>query len=234
MKFQPYIGVDKWGVKEWEGIIYPPRTKGRYYLTHYAANFNSIELNATHYKLYDKDSVQKWNDAVPGKDFKFFPKMYKGITHAESLTDKQALLQEFFTSVSELGEHLGRIIIQLSNSFTTEGLRELKTFLESLPLSNNYFIEFTNASWYKNDEPISVAKDLLPPHNNGIVYKDCRQLINKELTLINKKAYVHFQGVGDTATYILRLDYWLEQIADWTKEGIMAPKSHSYYCILAI
>lgn len=47
-----YVGCAKWGRAEWVGKIYPLKTKERNFLDYYVQNFNSIELNATHYKLY--------------------------------------------------------------------------------------------------------------------------------------------------------------------------------------
>jgi hypothetical protein len=47
-----YIGCAKWGRKEWIGKIYPKGTKEANLLDEYVKHYNSIELNATHYKLY--------------------------------------------------------------------------------------------------------------------------------------------------------------------------------------
>src|SRR6476620_10906725 len=76
-----YIGCAKWGRTEWVGKIYPLKTKEKDFLQHYVEHYNSIELNATHYKVYDAAAIKKWDDKVAGKDFVFCPKMYKGVTH---------------------------------------------------------------------------------------------------------------------------------------------------------
>jgi hypothetical protein len=47
-----YLGCAKWGRTEWVGKIYPPKTKEKDFLQHYIDHYNSIELNATHYKIY--------------------------------------------------------------------------------------------------------------------------------------------------------------------------------------
>ena len=46
-----YVGCAKWGRTEWVGKIYPPKTKEKDFLKHYVQHYNSIELNATHYKV---------------------------------------------------------------------------------------------------------------------------------------------------------------------------------------
>ena len=46
-----YIGCAKWGRKEWIGKLYPKGTKDANFLDEYVKHYNSIELNATHYKF---------------------------------------------------------------------------------------------------------------------------------------------------------------------------------------
>ncbi len=49
-----YVGCAKWGRTEWVGKIYPPKTKEKDFLQHYVEHYNCIELNATHYKVYER------------------------------------------------------------------------------------------------------------------------------------------------------------------------------------
>src|SRR5688572_28103293 len=66
-----YIGCAKWSRTEWVGKIYPPRAKEKDFLDHYVQHYNSIELNATHYKVYREAGIKKWTAKVGKKDFKF-------------------------------------------------------------------------------------------------------------------------------------------------------------------
>src|ERR1700712_385689 len=68
-----YVGCAKWGRTEWVGKIYPEGTREAKFLDHYVEHYNSIELNATHYKTYPSSSIQKWADKANGKDFIFCP-----------------------------------------------------------------------------------------------------------------------------------------------------------------
>ena len=94
-----YLGCAKWGREEWVGKIYPPKTKEKDFLKHYVQHYNSIELNATHYKVYGEGGIKKWTEKAAGKDFKFCPKMYQGVTHRGSLTGKQFISNEFFRGI---------------------------------------------------------------------------------------------------------------------------------------
>src|SRR5215213_8698617 len=68
---QIYIGCAKWGRKEWIGKIYPKGTKEANFLSHYVNNYNSIELNATHYKIYGPSFIANWAAKANNHDFKF-------------------------------------------------------------------------------------------------------------------------------------------------------------------
>ena len=64
-----YVGCAKWGRKEWIGKIYPLKTKEKDFLDLYVQHYNSIELNATHYKIYDADAIKKWSGKAGKQDF---------------------------------------------------------------------------------------------------------------------------------------------------------------------
>ncbi len=70
-----YLGCAKWGRTEWVGKIYPLKTKEKDFLDHYVKHYNSIELNATHYKIYGATGIAKWAAKAGDKDFKFCPKI---------------------------------------------------------------------------------------------------------------------------------------------------------------
>src|SRR5882724_6852784 len=104
-----YLGCAKWGRTEWVGKIYPPKTKEKDFLAHYVQHYNSIELNATHYKIYGPTGIGRWADKAKGKDFKFCPKMYQGVTHKGGLKGKDFLTTEFLRGVLAFEKHLGPI-----------------------------------------------------------------------------------------------------------------------------
>ena len=53
-----YMGCAKWGRSEWVGSLYPLKTKEKDFLENYVQHYNSIELNATHYKIYGADMIR--------------------------------------------------------------------------------------------------------------------------------------------------------------------------------
>ena len=67
-----FLGCAKWGRKEWIGKIYPKGAKEKDFLQYYGQHYDSIELNATHYKIYTADRLKEWKDQVNNKSFKFY------------------------------------------------------------------------------------------------------------------------------------------------------------------
>ena len=65
-----YVGCAKWGRPEWVGKIYPEKTKEKDFLQYYVQHYNSIDLNATHYKVYGPKAIEKWKEKAEGKDFR--------------------------------------------------------------------------------------------------------------------------------------------------------------------
>src|SRR5664279_4976459 len=75
-----YLGCAKWGRKEWIGKIYPVGTPEKDFPKYYGQTYDSIELNATHYKLYGPPQLKSWMDKMNNKQFKFCPKAHRGMS----------------------------------------------------------------------------------------------------------------------------------------------------------
>ena len=73
-----YVGCAKWGRVEWLGKIYPPKTKEKDFLDQYVHHYNSIELNATHYKIYGPTGYSEMGGESNWKGFFVLPKDVPG------------------------------------------------------------------------------------------------------------------------------------------------------------
>lgn len=216
-----YIGCAKWGVPEWIGKIYPTQVKEKDFLEHYVKHYNTIELNATHYKVYDEATIQKWADKVGNKDFIFCPKMYKGISHEGNLLDKKELTDEFLKNITAFKNHLGPIFIQLNETFSPGRKNELFAFLGSLPKSLQFFLEVRHPDWFSNaaikNELFVVLKNL----NIGAVITDTsgrRDCVHMHLT--NNQTFIRYVSNCLHQTDYVRIDEWIERIKFWVQNGL--------------
>ncbi len=215
-----YAGCAKWGRPEWVGKIYPEKTKEKDFLQHYVEHYNSIELNATHYKIYGSKAIEKWKEKVDGKDFLFCPKMYKGITHFGRLNGKDFILNEFLRGIVAFEEHLGPMFIQVSDAYSTKRKDELFEFLKSLPTNIQFFLEVRHPDWFTKDVSTELF-ETLHALNIGAVITDTagrRDCAHMHLTI--PKTFIRYVGNSLHATDYTRIDAWIERMKYWLDKGI--------------
>ena len=94
-----YMGCAKWGRPDWVGSLYPPKTKEKDFLDNYVHHYNSIELNATHYKNYGAETIIKWAEKAGKRPFKFCPKMLNSVTHFGKLSGKEFITGDFLKNL---------------------------------------------------------------------------------------------------------------------------------------
>jgi len=215
-----FIGCAKWGRKEWIGKIYPKGTKEANFLDEYVKHYNSIELNATHYKLYKASDLQKWIDKVKDKNFKFSPKVYQGISHFGSFKDKQFLTDAFLESMVAFGKHLGPIFLQVSDKFGPKRKEELFEYLGPLPKDVQFFLEVRHPDWFvkpTSEELFQKLKQL----KIGAVITDTagrRDCCHMHLTI--PKTFIRYVGNSLHKTDFPRIDAWVERMKYWLDNGI--------------
>ncbi|MES2328374.1 MAG: DUF72 domain-containing protein [Bacteroidota bacterium] len=216
-----YLGCAKWGRTEWVGKIYPPKTKEKDFLDHYVKHYNSIELNATHYKIYGANGIAKWAAKAGDKDFKFCPKMYQGVTHRGSLTNKEFVASEFLRGIVAFEKHLGPVFVQVSDSFTTKRKEELFSFLKSLPTDMQFFLEVRHPDWFAKEDLRNELFEFLRSINMGIVITDTsgrRDCAHMHLTI--PKAFIRYVGNSLHKTDYTRVDDWINRMKYWLEKGI--------------
>lgn len=216
-----YLGCAKWGREEWVGKIYPPKTKEKDFLQQYVQHYNSIELNATHYKVYGEAGIQKWAEKAAGRDFKFCPKMYQGVTHRGSLAGKQFITNEFFRGIVAFKEHLGPVFVQVSDTFSPKRKEELFAYLKTLPTDLQFFLEVRHPDWFSKDAVREELFGTLKQLNIGAVITDTagrRDCAHMHLTI--PKIFIRYVGNSLHATDYTRSDAWIERMKNWLDNGL--------------
>ena len=78
------IGASSWSAESWEGAFYPAGMHPADYLAHYAAHFDTVEIDATFYRTPTERMVDGWRDKTP-PGFLFTAKVPRIITHEKLL-----------------------------------------------------------------------------------------------------------------------------------------------------
>ena len=216
-----WLGNAKWGRKEWVGKLYPPKTPQRRYLSEYIRFYNSIELNATHYKIYGAAGIAAWAAEAGSKPFLFCPKMYQGITHRGKAEGKAFVTGEFLRGVAGFAEHLGPIFMQFPETFGPARADELFSFLRQLPKGFRFFLEIRHPAWFSSKEDWQKLLTLLTELKVGIVITDTagrRDCCHMHLTV--PAAFIRFVGNSLDKTDYTRCDAWVKRIAHWQNNGL--------------
>jgi uncharacterized protein YecE (DUF72 family) len=126
------IGTSGWTYPTWRGVFYPSGLMQRLELDYIARRFNSVEINATFYRLQSPESFRRWRAETPA-NFVYAVKGSRFITHQKQLGDVETALANFFASgVLLLGEKLGPFLWQLPERMRFDRDR-LARFLDRLP-----------------------------------------------------------------------------------------------------
>ncbi len=216
-----YLGCAKWGRLEWVDKIYPKGTKEKDFLEHYVQHYNSIELNATHYKIYGPSGIAKWAEKAKGKDFVFCPKMYQGVTHRGSLKGKDFVTTEFLRGIVAFGEHLGPVFVQVSDTFSPKRKDELFEFLRSLPTDVQFFLEVRHPDWFSKEDIRDDLFETLRSINMGAVITDTagrRDCAHMHLPI--SKAFIRYVGNSLHDTDYTRMTEWTKRIKYWLDHGL--------------
>jgi len=126
------IGISGWTYAPWRGTFYPKDLTQKRELEYASRQFNTIEINGTHYAMQKPASFKLWHDTVPD-DFIFSVKAGRFITHMRRLRDVELPLSNFFASgLLALGKKLGPILWQFPPNFQFDAER-FQTFFDLLP-----------------------------------------------------------------------------------------------------
>ena len=100
------------------GRLYGPPSRARELET-YAAHFDTVELNVTFYRMPPTASFRSWAARVPD-GFLYAVKASRYLTHIRRLRDPREPVEFLMERASELGPHLGPILLQLPPDMTAD------------------------------------------------------------------------------------------------------------------
>ncbi len=212
-----FVGCAKWNRQDLKNF-YPRGTKDE--LVYYASQFNSIELNATFYRIFPAEQYQKWYDKTPD-DFKFFPKMTNEVSHLRRLNDKVYEVADRYLEVTSLlKEKLGTIFLQMHNNFGPKNWDRVVQFVNFWPKEFPLAMEFRHTDWFTDEKVAQELYHLLKENGIANVLVDTagrRDLMHMRLS--TNEAFVRYVGANHESDYA-RLDDWVEKLKEWEKLGL--------------
>ncbi len=209
-----FIGTSGWTYDGWRGPFYPKEVPKKEWLSWYATQFRTTEINGSFYRTPSLEAVRNWRNQTP-KDFLFAWKASKFITHWKRLSEKSAKSIDLMeTRLRALSPKAGAVLFQLPPQFH-KNYERLAAFLKLLPRCYPYAFEFRHKSWYDDD-----IFALLHKHDVSLCLSDHHDAPSPwEVTARHVYVRAHGPGGRYKGNYSDRtLRAWARDIAKWKRQ----------------
>lgn len=140
------IGCSGWSYAHWRGRFYPAELPAAQWFAYYARWFDTVELNATFYRMPTPAAVRQWAAQAPA-GFIYAAKVHRYVTHMCKLRGGRPPLRRVLTALAPLGDHFGPLLHQLPPHWRCDAAR-LADYLAILPRARQHVVEFREPSWY--------------------------------------------------------------------------------------
>lgn len=157
------LGTSSFSTADWVGPFYPDGTRPADFLSSYAERFDTVEVDATYYRVPAARTVDGWRRNTP-EGFLLAAKFPKDIVHGGSgakpdgsvvlVPDKTYDVRDRFLEVMRgMGDRMGPLVLQCPyyarDVFPSRDLflERLDRFLGDLPADFSYGVEIRNRAW---------------------------------------------------------------------------------------
>jgi len=159
------IGTSGWQYRHWKGGFYPASMPQSAWLAHYAAGFDTVELNNSFYRLPQASAFDAWRDRLP-QGFVMAVKASRYLTHVKRLREPDDPVRLLIERASHLEDRLGPVLLQLPPNLGQE-LDLLDATLRAFPAGVQVAVEFRHTSWFSDD-----CRRLLERHRSAMCIAD--------------------------------------------------------------
>jgi uncharacterized protein YecE (DUF72 family) len=206
------IGCSGWNYRDWRGRFYPAGAPASRWLECYAQRFDTVEVNATFYRLATRTAVEHWVEQTPA-DFCFVVKASRYLTHVRRLRDMAQGIARFYEPLAPLRDagRLGATLWQLPEIFHRDD-DALAGLLEQLP-NGRHAIELRHQSWFAQD-----VFALLHKHDIALVLGDHpeRPFQTDRATASWRYVRFHHGSRGRRGNYSdAELEQWAQRLHRW-------------------
>ena len=196
--------------------------KSRDFLSYYASQFQTVEIDSTFYGCPAASTVNNWSARTP-EDFIFSVKSPQVITHEKTLVDCDSDFEEFVKTMDILGPKLGPIIFQFPLfdpwKFPKQEnfLAVLVPFLKKLPADHKFAAEIRNKTWLD-----AKFVDVLREYNVALALTDTSFMprpweLKEKFDLITAD-FAYVRWLGDRKGIEKQTTMWDKTVIDRTSD----------------
>lgn len=154
-----YVGTSGWAYPQWKPGFYPEKLPQKKFLEHYATRLSACEINATFYRIQSPETMANWRASTP-EGFRFAVKGHRMISNVRDLApspERRDFLGEFVTSLTNLGDKVGALMLQFSARLPEER-KGFDALLDSLPDGTPFAVDLKHESWHVPEVEETVFK----------------------------------------------------------------------------
>ncbi|MFP4548899.1 MAG: DUF72 domain-containing protein [Fidelibacterota bacterium] len=187
-----YIGTSGWSYDHWVNKFYPEDLKKNEWLSYYAEQFNTVELNMSFYQFPFPNMLKGWYKKIPDQ-FQMTMKANRNITHRRQFKDTDELVNRFYQRAEFMEDKMGCILYQTPPTFKyeEETVKQLTSFFKTLDHDYMNVMEFRHPDWW-NEEVYELLKD----HQIGFCVVSGLDM-PQEVRVTADVAYFRFHGPGE-------------------------------------
>ena len=211
-----WVGTSGWSYDHWDGVLYPPGTPPAKRLDLYTREFDTVELNASHYRWPRNASFASWRRRLPA-GFRMSVKAPRGLTHAKKLYSPEVWVERIAASWHELYDRRAVLLVQLPPTMERDDAR-LGWFLDQLPWWVRVAVELRHPSW--QDEEVF---GLLERHGASYCVMSGAGL---PCVLRSTAPFVYVRLHGPSHDWLYggsysddELSWWADRIREWEGSG---------------
>ncbi len=212
-----YVGCPVWSEKTWRDILYAPSLATEQMLGRYAQQFNTVEVNSTHYAVPSDAVFDNWRNAVPD-NFRFCPKFPKQISHDAALLGVSHITAHFLKQIHRLGPTLGRPFLQMGQEFGPAQGASLIDYVRDLPLP--IAVEVRHPSWFEPRYLQRLCERLHPMGHSLIITDTAGRRDAVHMALSSPTAMIRFRGYDIDPTDSDRIKAWAQRVQEWLEQGL--------------
>jgi uncharacterized protein YecE (DUF72 family) len=182
-----FAGTSGWAYPNWKPDFYPAKLAQKKFLSYYATQLNTVEINFTFRQLVKESTIQNWLRETPDH-FRFAVKAHQVITHIKRLKGTGDFVPRFLATIEPLAAagKLTAVLFQLPPNLKADAPL-LKDFLAVLPRTVPAAFEFRHESWFADS-----TWELLKANNAAVCVAETETRTTPDVTT-SEFAYYRFR-----------------------------------------
>jgi uncharacterized protein YecE (DUF72 family) len=204
------IGTSGWQYLHWKGRFYPSGLASDEWLHFYSAQFTTVEVNNTFYRLPARATFADWRDRVPD-DFEFSIKASNYLTHYKRLREPDEPVERLLQRAAAMRPKLAVVLLQLPPNLPCAPER-LDATLSAFGGRTRVAVEMRHASWFCDE-----VRDILAEHDAALCLADRGSRVVTPLWQTAQWIYLRLHaGRAPSSCYGRRaLRSWARRIVDY-------------------